>query len=240
MNRTNAQRIAVATLAFGCALGGMYIGCGRTASAAAAPWQIGGALADAVATAYGAPGKESRSEAGTKRPDEEAPPIVSEAASLLGMDANALTEQLKAGKSIADVAQERGMSAQDLTARLLRLREARIDDAVKTGKLDAARAALMKQRMGEHLDYMVKEKGLLHHGTFRKSHGWKPNYEQLAAVLGVGKDELRSQLKAGKSLAEIAAAKGMSRDELVARLKEQMTPQLERWIDRKHPAAAEK
>lgn len=241
MHRNYAKRLIAGTLAFSCALGGLYIGSARMARAAAATsLQAGGVQQEAGTAAIGAPHKERGGQTGTKRQEAETPPIVSEAAAVLGMNTAALTEQLKAGKSIADVAKERGMSEQQLTAKLLQLRVARIDDAVKNGKMDAARAEQMKQRMGSHLGYMIKEKNLLNHDAFRKSHGWKPSHEQLASVLGLSEEELREQLKAGKSVADIAAAKGMSREKLLAELKEQLTPQLERWVDRKHPAAGEK
>jgi hypothetical protein len=173
------------------------------------------------------------------RSAQRTPPIVSEAASVLGIDAVSLTKQLQAGKSLADAAKERGMSEADFTAKLLALRCARIDEAVKSGKLDAAKGEAMKKRMNEHLAYMVREKNLLEKHAQHKGHGLRPDPEQLAAVLGVSKEELHKQLKAGKSIAEIAAAQGISREQLIAKLKEQMTPQLERWVDRKHPSPAQ-
>jgi AraC-like DNA-binding protein len=237
MIRTHALRFIAGTLALSCAFGGLYIGSARTARAsAAAALQAGAQQPDKTA---GAPRQEHRKQAGTER-ETETPPIVGEAASVLGIDAAALTEQLKAGKSLADVARERGMSEAYLTAKLLKLRIARIDAAVRSGKLDAARAEQMKQRMSRHLSYMVKEKGLPEKHAHHKGHGWKPDQEQLAAMLGMSKDELRGQLEAGKSLADIAAAKGMSRGQLIAKLKEQLTPQLELWVDHKHPAPAGK
>jgi uncharacterized protein YidB (DUF937 family) len=234
MIRTQATRVIAVTLAASCALGGLYIGSARTARAAAtAALQAGAAWQPDKA----APRPERREQAGR---DAEMPPIVGEAASVLGIDAAALAEQLKAGKSLADVAKERGISEADLTARLLKLRLARIDDVVRNGKLEAARAEQMKQRMSRHLSYMVKEKGLPEIHAHPKHRIWKPDQEQLAAMLGISKDELRGQLEAGKSLADIAAAKGISREQLIAKLKEQLTPQLEHWVDRKHPAPAKK
>jgi DNA-directed RNA polymerase specialized sigma subunit len=162
------------------------------------------------------------------------PLIVTEAASVIGMDSDALLQQLQNGKSIVEVAQAKGISEADLTSKMLKLREGRIDEAIKNGKIDAAKAEQMKQRMKSHLSFMLNEKGLPDKHTMHKGRGMKPSPDELAALLGIDKDELKAQLKSGKSLAEIAAAKGISRDQLIAKLKEQMTPQLEQWVDRKH------
>jgi hypothetical protein len=232
MNRTHAKRILAGTLALACVLGGTYIGTARMARAAATNSLSAHAATRAQLAPRSGQAEESRSA-------QRTPPIVSEAASVLGIDAAELTKQLQAGKSLADAAKDRGISEADFTAKLLALRSARIDEAVKSGKLDAAKGEAMKQRMSEHLVYMVREKNLLEKHERHKGHGLQPKPEQLTAVLGVSKDELHKQLQAGKSIAEIAAAKGMSREQLIAKLKEQMTPQLERWVDRKHPAPAQ-
>lgn len=236
MNRTNVRRVIVGTLALSFALGGLYISSGRTVRAAsiAALQSISGSGVQQSSSVVTEPKTErSRANAGETKVSKT-PIIVTEAASVLGMDANALRQQLQSGKSIVDVAKEKGVSEADLTAKMLQLRVAHIDEAVKKGKIDAAKAEQMKQRMSSHLSYMLNEKGLPEKHAMHKGHGMKPNPEQLATVLGISKDELKAQLQSGKSLAEIAAAKGMSRDQLIAKLKEQMTPQLERWVDRKH------
>ncbi|PYI54452.1 hypothetical protein [Paenibacillus flagellatus] len=43
-------------------------------------------------------------------------------------------------------------------------------------------------------------------------------FEDAAAVIGIDKDELKKQLKEGKSLAEIAKAKGIREDDLIDKL----------------------
>ena len=54
------------------------------------------------------------------------------------------------------------------------------------------------------------------------------------------KEELRRQLHAGKSLAEIAQAKGISKDKLVVSIKDQLTPSIEKWVDHKMEPKAKK
>jgi transposase-like protein len=164
-------------------------------------------------------------------------PLLEEAATILGTDQQSLEKSLQSGKSIVDVAKEIGISEAELTSKLRGLRETRIQEAVKNGKLDAARAEVMKQRMDEHLKFMINEKGL----HSRKDHHFKgsssllnPDFEKIAEALGMTRDALKTELKSGKSLAEIAAAKGMSKAKLMDTIKVQLTPTIEQMVDRKN------
>jgi len=57
-----------------------------------------------------------------------------------------------------------------------------------------------------------------------------------ATALGVSKEELKKELRAGKSLKEIASKKGIGEAQLFSKLKEQIAPALKEWIGRKgHP-----
>ncbi|MBP1996511.1 hypothetical protein [Paenibacillus eucommiae] len=168
-------------------------------------------------------------------------PILDEAASILGMDKQALEDSLKQGKSIVDVAKEKGISEADITAKLLKLRNDKIDSAVKSGKLDADKAKSIKQRMPAHLKFLLNDKGLPNRheqGSRGERFGFHPSSEELAQFLGISKDQLISELKAGKSLTEIAAAKGISKQQLLDKIKELMTPSIERMADHKKAAAA--
>lgn len=230
------KRIVVCTLALTFTLGGLYMGSGRTvrAASAAALQSLSGTGAKQDNAAVAEPKKDSSRPKPSETKESQAPIIVNEAASVLGMDPMALLKELQRGKSIMDVAKAKGVSEAELTAKMMQLRGNRIDEAVKNGKIDAARAEQMKQRMSSHLSYMLNEKGLPEKHSMHKGHGMKPDPEQLASALGISKEELKAQLKSGKSLAEIAASKGISRNQLIAKLKDQMTPQIERWVDRKH------
>ena len=166
-------------------------------------------------------------------------PIVEESASLLGIDKDAMVKSLKDGKSIVQVAAEKGMSEADLTAKLQQMRTSKIEAAVKDGKLTAEQGEHMKQKLGEHLKFILNEKNLFEHADGRgkwHKHGLKPDPEKLAKSLGMSMDEMRAQLKAGKSLTEIAQSKGISKDKLVATIKEQLTPSIEKMVDRKKHA----
>jgi hypothetical protein len=165
-------------------------------------------------------------------------PLLEEAASILGMNQQALEKSLQEGRSIVDVAKDKGISEADLTSKLLNLRNTKIEDAVKSGKLDAAKAGTMKQRMEEHLKFMLNEKGLpaRHEHHFKGAYqGLDPDFQKIAESLGMTKEELKNAQRSGKSLTEIAAAKGMSKDKLMEIIKTQLTPSIEQMVDRKKP-----
>jgi uncharacterized protein YidB (DUF937 family) len=168
-------------------------------------------------------------------------PILDEAASILGTDKNALEKALQDNKSLVDIAKEKGISEADLTTKLLALRKGKIDEAVKAGKLDTAKAEQIKQHMAKHLTTMLNQKGLSsRHEQHSKGHhsGLRPDFEKLAGTLGISKEQLKSELNSGKSLTEIAAAKGISKEQLINTIKTQLTPSIEKFVTHKKPLEA--
>jgi hypothetical protein len=231
MNPAYTKKLIVSTIALSLVLGGGSLYAARqsafaqTSSTQASTQERGQALH-----------KQQRAQHGTGFP------VIEEAASIIGTDKETLKKSLKQGKSIVDVAREKGISEADLTAKLLELRRTSIDEAVKAGKIDANRADKMKQKMAEHLKLMLNEKDLLdrHDHHMRDGHhGMRPDPAKLAETLGLSKDELVTQLKAGKSLTEIAAAKGISKEQLIGKIKEQLTPSIEKMVDRKNDPKSE-
>ncbi|WNR46514.1 hypothetical protein [Paenibacillus roseipurpureus] len=169
-------------------------------------------------------------------------PIIEESATVIGVDKEVLFKSLKSGKSIVEAAAEKGVSEADLTAKLHQMRTTKIDAAVKDGKLTADQGEHMKQKLSEHLKFILNEKNLLagHPGHGKHKFGLKPDTEKLAKSLGMTKAELHTQLHEGKSLTEIAQAKGISKDKLVISIKDQLTPSIEKWVDHKMETKSKK
>ena len=65
----------------------------------------------------------------------------------LGLTTDQLHEQLRAGKSLTDLATEKGVSADDLKAVATAAHKAHLDQAVADGKLTQAQADAMLERM---------------------------------------------------------------------------------------------
>jgi hypothetical protein len=174
--------------------------------------------------------------------------LVEEAAKILNMDEEQLKKQLTEGKSIVEVAADKGVSEAVLTEKLLAARSAKLEEAVKAGKITQERADTIKTTLQSHIGSKLNQKGWSAdggyegHGKHSKKHGGllsQVGPDKMATMLGISKDQLVKELKAGKSLSEIAQEKGMSKDELVAKIKEELTPALEKAVDRKHPGKQE-
>jgi len=109
---------------------------------------------------------------------------------------------------IDDAAKRLGVEPQALEDALENALAARIDAAVAAGRLTEEQAAEMKQRLEDgQLPLFGGRGGPGHHGPGLGLHGGEL-VDSAAAYLGVSENELRSQLRDGKSLAAVAAAEG--------------------------------
>ncbi|MGG1644291.1 hypothetical protein ACIFQM_24140 [Paenibacillus sp. NRS-1782] len=74
------------------------------------------------------------------------------------------------------------------------------------------------------------------HGHGKGPGGW--NYhlnEKIAKLLGITPARLENELGQGKSLADIAKSKGIKEEQLINKLKNEMTVDLKRLVNRKGP-----
>lgn len=85
--------------------------------------------------------------------------LITDAASIIGIEPDALKKELKAGKSIAEVAKAKGIEEAVLTDRLIAMKMKKIDEAVKSGKWTAEKADKMKERLPDHVRHMLSHKG---------------------------------------------------------------------------------
>lgn len=81
-----------------------------------------------------------------------------EAAKSIGISAEQLKEELKSGKSVAEVAQAHGVDPQKVIDDLVAAATAKIDEAVAAGKIPADRAAEIKANLPERISRLVNSK----------------------------------------------------------------------------------
>jgi len=74
------------------------------------------------------------------------------AAAKLGMTVQDLVTELRGGKTLADVAKEKNISADDLKAAIITAISAQIDQAVTNGKLTQAQADQLKSNLNSQID----------------------------------------------------------------------------------------
>lgn len=78
---------------------------------------------------------------------------------LLQMDEQAFKEARQAGKSIVEIAAEKGISEQQVLDTLVKEASQRLDDAVASGKMTQEQATAMKDKMTERIKQMIEKKG---------------------------------------------------------------------------------
>jgi hypothetical protein len=81
--------------------------------------------------------------------------VIEQAAAALGIAADELKDELRSGKSIADVAAERGVTLDDVKSQILDAAKTKLDGAVAEGRIDQAHADQALQRLSDGLDELL-------------------------------------------------------------------------------------
>ena len=116
------------------------------------------------------------------------------AAEVLGMSVDDLRTELQGGKTLAQVAEEKGVAKQDLIDALVKAASARLDEM----------KAELPDRIADMVDHTFEGRG----GP-RGPFGTGPGFEAAAKVLGISTDDLATALRDGKSIADVAKEKGV-------------------------------
>lgn len=74
---------------------------------------------------------------------------------LLGMDATQLKEQLKSGKTLAQIAQDKGIAKDKLVSDVQSIMKANLDQAVKDKKVTADKAIQIESKLPQMIERMV-------------------------------------------------------------------------------------
>ena len=156
--------------------------------------------------------------------------VMDAAATVLGMSVDDLMAELKDGKSLADVAAAKGISQEKLTADLLAQVKTQLDGLVSDGKLTQEQADNIYTQTESNIDQIVSGQSGFNFGP-RFGGPMQPGgvrvMDAAATVLGMSVDDLMTELKDGKSLADVAEAKGISVEKLTADLLGQVKVQLD-------------
>jgi len=206
----------------------MRLGSPRTLAAAGAVLALaaGGATAFA-ASGSGSPGSHGRAialSAGAVGPCGMLPPRpplgdpLKAAADYVGLSVDELAQRLSDGKSLADVATAQGKTVDGLKQALLDAAKAGLDEDVASGDMTADEEQQTLAQIRSQLDDFVSGKGRL---SIRIG-GGKPGldveaggpFKAAADYLGLSGEQVKTELEAGKSLAEIATEHGKSVDGL--------------------------
>jgi hypothetical protein len=134
------------------------------------------------------------------------------AAAYLGVTPVALRAELRSGKSLAQVATAKGKSIDGLESALLSALRSKVQAAKAAGRLDAARADRLLQRAPQLVERLVNATPRARAPRAKIARGGL--LKVAATYLGVTNAQLVTELRAGKSLAQVATAKSTSVDGL--------------------------
>lgn len=114
---------------------------------------------------------------------------VQEFADALGMTPQDLMTELRAGKSIADVATEKNVDLQQVITKVLAAAKAKLDTAVTNQQLTQAQADQIYQNLSNNINTIVQQKGFMGRGGMHG--GWKnfnqnPQQQQPSTTPGAG------------------------------------------------------
>lgn len=164
-----------------------------------------------------------------------------ELAALLNLTEDELKTQLKAGKTLSDIAAAQGVDALKVQDLILSAMTAQLDSRLADGKItqaqyDEQKATLADRAANALTDaFSGKGGGQGGHGGFGGGRGGfggldlKDNAD-IASLLGLTTDELSTQLEAGKSLSDLAGEKGVAVDTVTAKVVSLLTAALDQRL----------
>ena len=180
------------------------------------------ALAVAGATLTVAAGAGGALAAGQHGRGPGGPPGPVAIASYLDLTPAQLRQQLRAGKTLAEIAVAQDKTVAGLEDAIYKDVQAHLDQAVANGRLTSSQEQAMLAQLKAHLDDLVNHRG-------PRAGVRTPHFgAAVASYLGLTRAELRTQLRSGKSLAQIATAQGKT----VAGLKAVILAEAKARLDR--------
>ena len=142
---------------------------------------------------------------------------VATAATALGLSRADLQTALQGGKSIAQVATDKGVDLAKVTAAIKATDVKAIDDAVAAGSVTQAQADAQKAGLDAHIQQEVTQVGGPQaggHGGHGRGGGGggvhgADDVATAATALGMSEADLQTALQGGKSIAQVATDKGV-------------------------------
>lgn len=151
-------------------------------------------------------------------------------ATALGMTEADLRTELQAGKSVADVATAKNVSLDTIISAVVAEQTKSLTQAVTAGKLTQAQADTMLSNLKLTLPSQLQTKMVagMERGFDGGRGGMKGGAQltTIATALGMTEADLRAELQAGKSVADVATAKSVSLDKVISAIVDAETKNL--------------
>lgn len=140
-------------------------------------------------------------------------------AEVFGMTTAELDAAREAGKSLLDIAAEKGLTVKDYQAKMKTVRDKAVDLALAAGDITQKQAEWMKSQTGQGRGTGGKRGGMMWGDGFLHDE----MIAAMAKVLGLEAKDLEAKLEAGERLPAIATAQGIAVADWPAKMKEAMT-----------------
>ncbi|UKS26440.1 hypothetical protein LOZ80_33810 [Paenibacillus sp. HWE-109] len=154
--------------------------------------------------------------------------VVKETATILGVEESAVQEALKADKTLAAFAVEKGLTEADFLAKLVAAETASLTEQVTAGKITQEQADKVIAGLSDQLTKQIQGKGFGGGGFPGGGQDQFPGGDrggkgsnliaQTATILGVEQSVVQDAVKSGKTLAAFAVEKGLTEADYVAKL----------------------
>ena len=156
-------------------------------------------------------------------------------ADVLGMTAEELRDEIRSGKTIQEIFEEKGLDYDEVADQWLVDHQACLDEAVAEGELTEDEAQLLQERFEERVQEGVLFNQMQRFGSamrsymnFRTEKLWEGGTGLVGEILeklGISLDELKVRLQGGDNLADIAEEAGI---DLQAMHQERIAEQMQR------------
>lgn len=133
---------------------------------------------------------------------------------LLKLDRDTLSEKLAAGSTLAEIAAEQGVSNEDLKAALTTAFE--------------ERQAAEEEQFSANLDNLINSEQLAQ--GRRGGRGFGYDLETVAAALNLTEDELKTELRGGKTIAAVAEEKGIGEAAVVSAIETAINAEIDQAV----------
>ena len=143
------------------------------------------------------------------------------AAQTIGIEPRALAQELRSGKSIAEVAAEHGVEPNTVITALVDAATTKVNAAKDAGRITDERASKLLAKLTQRVTKAVQHKGKIGaHG--RRGHRLRRRVRAGARIaaqtIGIEPKALAQELRAGKSIAEVAAEHGVEPNTVITAL----------------------
>ena len=161
--------------------------------------------------------------------------MVKAVADLTGLDLETIRQERQAGKSLAAIAQEKGITEDELISKIVTDNQTRLQSLVDAGKMTQAQydtcVADVQARIKENLESTATGKANGQAAKMGKAGGAQNMVNTVADLTGLDIETIRQERQAGKSLAAIAQEKGVTEDELISKIAADNQARLQSLVD---------